>query len=59
MREREETDRQASPVAAQPAARKPYQKPAMRFERIFETRALVCGKIQTTQGPCAHNRRTS
>lgn len=38
--------------------RKPYQKPAFRFERVFETMALACGKIQT--GPtCATMKETS
>ena len=37
-----------------PAATKlPYQKPAFRYERVFETMALACGKINPTQGPCA------
>ena len=45
MRQREETDRHASPSEARQAARKPYQKPAVRFERVFETSALVCGKV--------------
>ena len=39
--------------------KKPYHKPEFRFERVFETRALTCGKVQTTQASCAHNRRTS
>jgi hypothetical protein len=41
------------------AARKPYQRPAMRFERVFETRALTCGKVNPTQGSCTHNRKNS
>jgi hypothetical protein len=32
--------------------RKPYQKPAFRFERVFETMALTCGKVQSTQFQC-------
>ena len=39
--------------------KRPYQKPAFRHERVFETRALVCGKINGTQGACASNRKTS
>ncbi len=49
--------------APQPAdsrgPKRPYQKPAFRHERVFETRALVCGKINGTQGACASNRKTS
>jgi hypothetical protein len=54
---------QTNGVAAQPeigsAARKPYQKPALRYERVFETSALTCGKVQTTQSGCHQNRKTS
>ncbi|HTS70786.1 MAG TPA: hypothetical protein VMO17_17515 [Terriglobia bacterium] len=39
--------------------KRPYQKPAVRHERVFETRALVCGKVQTTQAQCKHNRKSS
>jgi hypothetical protein len=39
--------------------RKPYRKPAVRHEQVFETRALTCGKVQTTQGSCHYNRRHS
>jgi len=38
--------------------RKPYQKPAFRFEPAFETQALSCGKV-ASQGPCHLNRKTS
>src|SRR2546427_10762689 len=54
---------QNDPGAPQPAdrlgAKKPYRRPAFRHERVFETRALVCGKINGTQGACASNRKTS
>ncbi len=39
--------------------KKPYTKPAFRFERVFETQALSCGKIETTQFLCRHNRKNS
>jgi len=41
------------------AARKPYRKPAARFERVFEVSALTCGKVQSTQASCAHNKKNS
>jgi hypothetical protein len=41
------------------AGRKPYEKPAFRHERVFETRALSCGKVQTTQSGCHSNRKNS
>ena len=45
--------------ADRPGAKKPYQKPGFRHERVFETRALSCGKIQQTQSSCAQNRKNS
>jgi hypothetical protein len=39
--------------------KKPYQKPARRRERVFETTALACGKVQTTQSSCHSNRKNS
>ena len=40
-------------------AKKPYHKPAVRYEHVFETSALSCGKVQTTQGQCHSNRKHS
>jgi hypothetical protein len=40
-------------------AKKPYTKPAFRFERVFETSALSCGKTESTQFQCRHNRKVS
>jgi hypothetical protein len=45
--------------AAQPVQKRPYQKPAFRYERIFETMALSCGKISPTQAQCKFNRKNS
>jgi hypothetical protein len=39
--------------------RKPYQKPAFRFERVFETQALSCGKVLSHGSPCHLNPKTS
>jgi len=39
--------------------KKPYVKPVVRHERVFETMALSCGKVQSTQGSCHFNRKTS
>lgn len=40
----------------QPAAvaKKPYEKPGFRYEQVFVTSALSCGKTGT-QGSCAGN----
>jgi len=40
-------------------ARKPYQKPEFRKERVFETMALACGKISATQAQCRSLRKNS
>ena len=44
---------QSNPGAPQPAdrpaAKKPYQKPAFGHGRVFETRTMVCEKVQATQ----------
>jgi hypothetical protein len=41
--------------------KKLYQKPAFRYERVFETQALSCGKIAPTQSTChsPKSRKTS
>jgi hypothetical protein len=39
--------------------KKPYQKPAFRYERVFETMALACGKISPTEFQCRFNRKNS
>jgi hypothetical protein len=39
--------------------KKAYLKPAFRLERVFETTALACGKIDNTQSACRTNRRNS
>jgi hypothetical protein len=49
----------ASGQQAAQRAKKPYQKPAFRFERVFETMALTCGKVNTTQPQCHFNRKLS
>jgi len=41
------------------APKKPYVKPAFRHEKVFETMALACGKISTTQQSCRTNRKNS
>jgi hypothetical protein len=40
-------------------ARKTYVKPAFRFERVFTTSALACGKTDATEFLCKTNRKTS
>jgi len=39
--------------------KKTYLKPNFRHERVFETLALSCGKIGSTQPNCQFSRKTS
>ena len=39
--------------------KKLYQKPAFRYERVFETLALSCGKIGANTGQCQFSKKTS
>jgi hypothetical protein len=41
------------------AGKKPYQKPEFRYERVFETMALSCGKVSPTEFQCRFNRKSS
>jgi hypothetical protein len=36
-----------------PVTRQPYEKPSFRYEKVFVTSALSCGKIAATQSSCA------
>jgi hypothetical protein len=47
------------PSAETPKQRRPYTKPSFRFENVFETMALSCGKVEPTQAGCKLNRKTS
>jgi hypothetical protein len=35
--------------------KKPYEKPSFRFEKVFVTTALSCGKVNDGTGHCAGN----
>jgi hypothetical protein len=48
-----------TPPESPPAAKKKYEKPSFRFERVFETMALTCGKVGAVQFQCRFNRKTS
>ena len=40
-----------------PVPKKTYEKPSFRWEKVFETQALTCGKVTFPQ--CRANRKTS
>jgi hypothetical protein len=39
--------------------KKLYQKPAFRYERVFETQALSCGKLIGTTAQCQVQQKSS
>ena len=59
MSQREAAERDGSPPPGGKKVRKPYQKPAVYDEQVFETSALSCGKVQTTQSGCHGLRKAS
>jgi hypothetical protein len=56
---KETNEKTPSSAGSASSTKRPYQKPAFRHERVFETMALSCGKISSTQAGCASNRKTS
>ena len=59
MRDSEEMNKAGSKDERSAASKKRYEAPQVRFERVFETMALSCGKVQATQGSCRFNRKAS
>jgi hypothetical protein len=39
--------------------KKAYVKPSFLHERVFETMALACGKVNNTQAQCKGNKKNS
>lgn len=50
---------QSTPAGEAKRARKPYVKPEVKYERVFETLALTCGKVGVTQFTCHAARKAS
>ena len=46
-------------TSAPRAERRAYVKPEFRHEHVFETMALACGKVSTTQNSCRTNQKNS
>lgn len=59
MTEKNDTADDENPSESRRSAKRPYQEPAFRHERVFETMALSCGKVQDTNFQCRFNRHTS
>jgi hypothetical protein len=45
--------------ASTPMVKKAYEKPSFRYEKVFVTTALSCGKVNSTQSSCTGNRSAS
>jgi hypothetical protein len=54
-----ETRKGGSGNACPPNEKKPYRKPTYRFEKVFETMALACGKVNPVMRTCTFNRHNS
>jgi hypothetical protein len=59
MSKTEQKNQRPSTEAANPETKKPYVKPEVRYERVFETMALSCGKTGPTSMDCMTNRSAS
>ncbi len=54
----EEKQKAPKPTVA-PSGKKTYRKPEFRHEKVFETMALACGKVNITEAVCRFNRKNS
>lgn len=59
MTEKSDKIDEANAGQSRSTAKKPYQEPAFRYERVFETMALSCGKVSATQLQCQFHRMNS
>jgi len=59
MSDERDTKQKRTPSKAPARGKLPYQKPTFRHEGVFETMALSCGKISSTQAQCKTNIKTS
>jgi hypothetical protein len=59
MAEQDSNTNEENAVESRRTAKKPYQEPAFRYEKVFETMALSCGKVQPTQFQCGFHRNAS
>lgn len=59
MAEQKDSVGKQNPAESPPSGKKKYEKPAFRFERVFETMALTCGKVGAVEFQCRFNRKTS
>ena len=49
----------SSDISPKAITKKPYEKPTFRYEQVFVTTALTCGKIAGTSLSCTSNPKIS
>ncbi len=59
MEPRDKTPENEKAAPKNVGVKKPYTKPTFQCERVFETMALACGKVNPTQAQCRFNRKNS
>jgi hypothetical protein len=59
MTPKDRTENKQGSTEGRSSAKKKYRKPEFRFERVFETTALACGKTSPVQGNCRTFRKNS
>jgi hypothetical protein len=57
MTQKDQTSGEPKSASTQRAGKKPYSKPEFRYERVFETLALACQKLDP--GVCRLNQKNS
>ncbi len=59
MSEQDKSEEQKEAAAGKPKQKRPYKKPTFRYEQVFETMALSCGKVGVSQESCRNNSKLS
>jgi hypothetical protein len=59
QKNRPPADEEKNALDRQQPGKRTYKKPEFRLEKVFETMALACGKLQGTVALCKHRRRSS
>jgi hypothetical protein len=58
MDEKERSTEDKTAAEGSHAGKKPYHKPTFRYEHVFETMALACGKISRRSKSCRLNSKS-
>jgi len=58
MDEKERSTEEKTTAEGGHEGKKPYHKPTFRYEHVFETMALACGKISRRSKSCRLNSKS-